>query len=55
MQEVKAIAERGSGLASFNLYREKTLPLVLKLRESLIELSDFNYNNGLESTKQGVV
>jgi len=53
MKEVQAIAESGSGLAAFNLYREKTLPLVLKLRESLIELSDFNYNGGLESTKQG--
>ena len=53
MKEVQTIAESGSGLAAFTLYREKTLPLVLKLRESLIELSDFNYNGGLESTKQG--
>ncbi|APJ03309.1 HAMP domain-containing methyl-accepting chemotaxis protein [Silvanigrella aquatica] len=53
MIENKALAETGKGPESFAMYHDETLPLVLELGNNLIALSDFNYNGGIESTKQG--
>jgi methyl-accepting chemotaxis protein len=53
IKENQALAESGEGVESFVMYHAKTLPLVLELGNNLVEMSDYNYNGGINSTKQG--
>ncbi len=53
MKENQDLVESGKGTEGFIMYHEKIIPLVSVLTENFLELSNFNLEGGIDSTKQG--
>ncbi len=53
IKENQALVESGKSTEGFVMFHDKTLPIVLTLSENFYELSNFNLEGGVNSTKQG--
>ena len=53
MLENKALTEKGSKKESILMFNEQIRPKIIELTTALNDLTEFNFNGGVESTRQG--